>query len=62
MPRTDRYQSDHQSKWATTKWAATSLQEMQAMIGQLLKAQYELPQELSPAMTALLLRMDEQHV
>jgi hypothetical protein len=61
MPRTTRYQSDHQPKWATTKWTATLHQEMQTMIGQQLKAQYELPQELSPHMTALLMRIDEQH-
>jgi hypothetical protein len=61
MPPTAPHQSDHQRKWATTKWATTLRQEMLTMIGHLLRAQHELPQELSPEMTALLMRMDEQH-
>jgi hypothetical protein len=61
MPRTARHQSDHQPKWATTKWVAALHREMQTLIGQQLKARYALPQELSSDMTALLMRIDEQH-
>jgi hypothetical protein len=56
MPRATRYQPDHQPNWA-----ATLRHEMQTMIGQLLRAQYELPQELPPEMRALLMQIDEQH-
>jgi hypothetical protein len=34
---------------------------MQTMIGRQLKAAYELPQELSPDLAALLLRLDRRH-
>ena len=61
VPPASRYQSDHRRKWATPKWLAALHQEMQTMIGQQLRVQCELPQELSPDMMALLLRMDQQH-
>jgi hypothetical protein len=60
MPRTARRRSDHQPKWATTKWVAALHREMQTLIGQQLKARYAPPQELSSDMTALLMRIDEQ--
>jgi hypothetical protein len=61
MPRTARHQSDHQAKSATTKWAAALHREMQTLIGQQLNARYKLPLELSSDLTALLMRIDEQH-
>ena len=42
------------------KWAGALRREMQTAIGQQLRAEYELPQELPPELTALLIRMDEQ--
>ena len=61
MRRTASHQSDHQPKWATTKWVAALHREMQTLIGQQLNARYELPLELSSDLTALLMRIDEQH-
>jgi hypothetical protein len=61
MPRTARHQSDHQAKSAGTKWVAALHREMQTLIGQQLNARYELPLELSSDLTALLMRIDEQH-
>jgi hypothetical protein len=42
------------------KWASASRHDMQMAIGQHLRVEYELPQELPPELTTLLIRMDEQ--
>jgi hypothetical protein len=42
------------------KWAAALYHEIQRMIGQQLKLQLALPQELPPDMSAQLTRMDQQ--
>jgi hypothetical protein len=60
MRRTASHQSDHQPKWATTKWVAALHREMQTLIGQQLKMRYAPPLELSSDLTALLMRIDEQ--
>ena len=42
------------------EWAKDLRLEMQMAIGQQLRAEYELPQELPPELTALLIVMDER--
>jgi hypothetical protein len=60
MPRTAHHQSDHQAK-SGHDWVAALHREMQTLIGQQLNARYKLPLELSSDLTALLMRIDEQH-
>ena len=42
------------------KWAVGLRREMQTAIGQQLRIECQLPQELAPELTTLLIRMDEE--
>jgi hypothetical protein len=64
MPHNLRHGSDGQPTSVATKWVKMLRHEMRgemlAMIGRQLRAHYKQPQDLPPALAALVMRIDER--